>query len=128
MNRLSFLKTMGVGIAAAVITPKILAELPPPTAVPSEKDKEWGKKWAEECYSMWKKDKELGVDSLRLWDSVMNRDEEIYVVTGRCLDTIELTAIDTRTQPNFLDITKDKFGEYFIIIGSAFNEGTGVPK
>jgi hypothetical protein len=119
MNRLSFLKTMGVGIAAAVITPKILAELPPPTAVPSEKDKEWGKKWAEECYSMWKKDKELGVESLRLWDVVYDHKGNEYAITAKGLGIIEVTSFSPDVNPNCMDVEKEHFFEYFVIAKTA---------
>jgi len=121
MNRLSFLKTLGVGVAAAVITPKILANALIPKEVPVEKDNEWCKKWANEIYQRWKEQKPF------INDCVMDKDQRQWLVTAMYMGKIELTAFDPHPLPNFIDVNEEVFSEYFIIMGNVFAAGTGGP-
>lgn len=113
MDRLSFLKKLGTGIAIAVITPKVAADISS-TIKDVPKDQEWGKKWAKECYSEWLKDKELGVDALCLWDMVYDNKGQTYIITAKGFGIIEITAMLSETNPNVMDIQKEHFFEYFV--------------
>jgi hypothetical protein len=114
MNRLSFLKKISIGIAATVITPKVLAELPSPFICPIGKNKEWGKYWAEQVYARHLEDVKLGVDKLKLWDTVIDHKGDTYAVTGRGFGIIELTATHSDTNPSVMDVQTEHFFEYFI--------------
>lgn len=111
MNRAAFLKSIGLGIAAAVITPKILIEsdFPDPIKAP-----DYCLSWAKELYATHLKDVELGVEHLRIWDTVIDRDQRVYIITAMSSDNIELTAADSKVDPNFMDVKKAIFNDYFV--------------
>lgn len=139
MNRLQFLKTIGVGIAAAVIAPKVLINGEP---VPLEgksiyhtdgvipfiakKGKEFA--WHEEDYNF------LPVEALRINDLIIDRDQRTWVCTGLVgldgeeFNHIHLTAVEANPEPNYLEVERSSFEEYFFIIGSLFHEGIGGPR
>ena len=111
MNRASFLKSIGLGIAAAVITPKILIEA---RDINGAKDATYSKEWAKKLYAMSLKDRELGVEDIRIWDNVTDRNNNLYIVTAIDFDSIELTAMSADTTPNFMDVQKNVFADYFL--------------
>lgn len=117
MNRASFLKSLGVGIAAAVITPKILIEA---TIPDSAKNKEYCLAWAKDLYAIHLKDLQMGVGHLRIWDHVIDREQEVYIITGIDSDNIELTAVDPNVDPNFMDVKKAIFNDFFVYGGSSY--------
>ncbi len=118
MNRLSFLKTISVGIAAAVIAPKVIAEA---IEAPKPKDKEWCLRWAEEAYQRSLKPKPY------IGDIVIDRDGRQWLVTAVYLGKVEVKAFEADPLPNFLDVDVEHFDEYFVVCGSAFMQGTGQP-
>ena len=128
MNRLSFLKKLSVGIAAAVITPKVLAEVDPsPKETP--KDKEWGIKWAKEVYGHYEEDRmRYTVDQLCMYDICIDKDSRAWMVTMPPSEVIELTALLADPLPNKIDVKRGSFDEYFIIMGNCFMPGTGGPQ
>jgi hypothetical protein len=120
MNRLNFLKTVSVGIAAAVITPRILIS-PEQINTPFQ-----GRCLVLDDDPTKRPHEEQGVEwenrDVNIWDIAMDKSENIYVVTAICLDTIHLTAIEADTNPNYLEVDQDNFFEYFIIISSTYKE------
>jgi hypothetical protein len=126
MNRLSFLKTIGVGVAAAVITPKLLIE-PPKQGVVKPKPKSYFGKYEDEVKALHYAHYEEAmprytVDNLCLWDLCVDKNARPWACTAMMLDTIELTALEADPLPNFIDVERSKFDEYFIIMGNTFKE------
>lgn len=129
MNRLSFLKKLGVGIAVAAITPKVLANIPEkkvecdvtkPTYYDDLKSKygHFEEPWIHSN----------DVNSLHLHDMCIDRDARPWICTGIFKNEIELRAMEPEPLPNLIDIKRNSFNEYFIIINNSFSEGSGEPK
>jgi len=132
MNRRSFLKSIGVGVAAAVIVPKILLE--PSEKKPIEhRHKSLFGKYEDEVkalhYAHYEEDfPKYTVEDLRVNDLCVDKDARAWLCTAIMLDQIEMTAVEADPEPNFLDVNKNSFDEYFIIFGSAWGiKGTGEP-
>jgi hypothetical protein len=115
MNRLSFLKTIGAGIAAAVITPKVLTEIPE-KAKEIPKDQVWCKKQAKEIYDQYQKDLKNGVAEIRMWDTVIDEGQNKYIITSITSKAIELTSINPNNLRYGLGVNKNVFSEYFYLM------------
>ena len=62
-----------------------------------------------------------------MYDMMLNKDEKVYVVTHLDQNRIGLTAVLAETEPNELTVDKNYLYEYFVLIGSVFSEGKGLP-
>lgn len=127
MKRSEFLKTLSFGIAAAVITPKILIE-PLPVAIDTEKPP-----YFDDLKDKYGHYEESWVHSsdprdLFIHDLCVDKDRRLWMCTAKGFGTIELTALEAEPLPNFIDVDEKVFSEYFIIFSSAFSEGTGGPR
>ena len=127
MDRLSFLKTIGTGIAAAVIAPKVVAGVF--IEKPQEKDKEYHLAQAKKAYAHYEEDRRrITVDRLCVHDLCLDRNERTWMCTAMGFGVIELTALLAEPEPNMIDVDRDSFDEYFFIMGNAFSAGTGQPQ
>ena len=131
MNRLQFLKTLGVGVAAAVITPKLLIPKEP-ASLPGVPEKDYFGNYKDEAkmlhYAHYEEDMpRYTVDQLCMHDLCVDKDLRVWMVTKPPADTIELTALLELPEPNFIDVKRKNFDEYFIIMGNVFSPGTGMP-
>ena len=125
MDRLSFLKTISTGIAAAVIAPKVVA------GVFIEKPhKEYGDivNNQDRLYSHYEEDlKRITVNQLCVHDLCLDRNYRTWMCTAIGFGVIELTALEAEPEPNLIDVDRDSFDEYFFIFGNVFSAGTGQP-
>jgi hypothetical protein len=122
MNRLQFLKTLGVGIAAAVITPKLLIEKPGEAVAPVPKVSPFAP-YEDEVkmlhYAHYEEDfPKYTIDNLRIHDLCVDKDARVWMCTSMWPDKVELTALLAEPEPNFIEVKKEKFDEYFIIFGN----------
>ena len=121
MNRLSFLKTLGVGIATAVITPKIFAEIDL-SIKETPKDKEWSIKWAKYAYNRVKELKPF------MSDLCMDKDMRQWRVVSIYENIVTLYALEPNPEPSCIEVKDADFPDYFIILGNSYSEGTGGPR
>jgi hypothetical protein len=131
MNRRNFLKSIGVGIAAAVIAPKLLIEKPGEVVAPAPKVSPFGI-YEDEVkmlhYAHYEEDfPKYTIDDLRIHDLCVDKDARVWMCTAMWPDKVELTALLAEPEPNFLEVRRKNFDEYFIIMGSVFSAGTGMP-
>ncbi len=126
MNRLSFLKTLGVGVAAGVLAPKIVLDGLSKKEITAKCVKIEQEHYFTE-YGHFEEDVHIVEHRVCLWDAVMSKDANVYMVTSIQGDIIGLTAAEADVTPNDLAVSKEYLGEYFVIISSAFGEGTGNP-
>jgi hypothetical protein len=114
MNRLNFLKTLSFGVAAAVITPKVLIETSQkPVVSPPIKTREEAKDFD---YAHYEEDMpRYTVESLRVHDMCVDIDLRMWMCTAIILDSIELTALSADPLPNFIEVKRSNFDEYFFI-------------
>jgi len=114
MNRLQFLKTLGVGIAAAVITPKLLTEKPPLSldiTTAGEIDPDAFQ------YAHYEEDfPKYTINDLRIHDLCVDKDARVWMCTAMWPDKVELTALEADPEPNFFEVRKKNFDEYFFIL------------
>jgi len=110
MKRRDFLKSISVGIAAAVIVPKVLLK--------GATEKKELKPYSGPKYT---------VDELRLHDHCVDKDSREWMCTAIGYGNIELMALISDPLPNFIEIKSEHFDEYFIISGNHFAPGTGQP-
>lgn len=126
MNRPSFLKSLGAGIAVAVIAPKIIIDgLTKKEEVITAKCLSFTEEHVFTKEGHFEEDIHLVETKVYLWDMTVSRDNNVYVVTYLDANKIGLTAVDMDTVPNELMVDKNYFGEYFIIISNAFHERRG---
>jgi hypothetical protein len=123
---------MGMGIAAAVIVPKILIESPEPKAVKKAPRSQFFP-YEDEVKALhhvhYEEDMpRYTVEQLSLHDLCVDKDLRVWMCTGKMLDTIELTALEAAPEPNFIDVKASNFDEYFVIMGNGFLPGTGKPQ
>jgi hypothetical protein len=124
MNRLSFLKTLGVGVAAAVITPKLLIEPLPEKVLKTGGIMPVLEKKGKEAYGHYEEPwlHSNDVETLRLWDMCIDRDSRCWLCTAKGIDSVDLTALESDPLPNFIEVKKGVFAEYFIIMSSCHIE------
>lgn len=127
MNRLSFLKKLSTGIAIAVITPRVLADIPdrskeidlskPPyfDALVAQ-DRKNSISWAKECYARWKEVKPF------IYDLCIDRDGRSWMVVSIYEDHIILYALEAESKPNSIAIKESAFSDYFVVLGNVYKE------
>lgn len=132
MDRRSFLKSIGVGVAAAVIVPKVLLEPLEKKAI-EHKHKSLFGKYEDEVkalhYAHYEEDlPKYTVEDLRIGDFCVDKDARAWLCTAMFFDKIEMTALEPYPEPSFIDVNRNNFDEYFIIFGSAWGlPGNGQP-
>lgn len=124
MNRRNFLKSIGVGIAAAIIIPKPLTKQLEGPVKSSRRIDLFGK-YKDEAkmlhYAHYDEDlPKYTIDQLCLHDLCFDREMRLWMCTAIWPDKIELTALEAEPEPNFLEVRKKNFDEYFIIMGNLF--------
>jgi len=122
MNRRNFLKNISVGIAAAVIAPKLLIEKPGEVISPVPRISPFGR-YEDEVkmlhYVHYEEDfPKYTIDDLRIHDLCVDKEARVWMCTAMWPDKVELTALLAEPEPNFIEVKKEKFDEYFIIFGN----------